>query len=259
MATTLQQASTSQSTDLDSSQWAPDQETALLRSIITNKPVGMHKHFRMIAISNDLNQHSIATSTAQIWAKLNQLYDLPGLDEREDADITNLGDDEGAYWRDFELPGADFEALMWQRRLNPDDSHGSGSESPEAESAREQSEVAETDEARSSPVPSATGRGGRRGMARKSGRLTRLAQSEMEVDMATPGSTKAESVVPEDEDKVMEDAADEDDGANDDDADSSEEEEHEEEEKRGTTTRRGRGAPKRGRGGTGARRGRRRG
>jgi MRG-binding protein len=259
MAATLQQALASHSTDVSLSRWSPDSETALLRSIITNKPVGMHKHFRMIAISNDLNQHSTATSTAQIWAKLNQLYDLPGLDEREDADIADVGDDEGAYWRDFELPGADFEALMWERRLAPDRSSASGSETPEAESAREQSEVAETDEARSSPVPSSIGRGGRRGTARKSGRLTRLAQSEMEVDTATPSSTKAESVVPEDVDQAMEDVADEDAG-NEDGSDSEEEEEHEDQERRGTTTRRGRGAPKRGRGGTGsARRGRRRG
>lgn len=49
---------------------------------------GMHKHFRMIAISQYLQSHShdlpenSHTSTARIWDKLRTLYNIEALDER---------------------------------------------------------------------------------------------------------------------------------------------------------------------------------
>ncbi|RMZ83930.1 hypothetical protein DV737_g1494, partial [Chaetothyriales sp. CBS 132003] len=137
--------------------WTADQEAALLRAIMSFKPAGMHKHFRMVAIRNYmLNAGVISaddthTSTSGIWNKLGTLYDLEKLDEREDSVINDGEYDDDAeqqivpYWHEFELPRAEFEEMMWERRLAPD-----GASSSPALSRRD-STVADTDEPRSSP------------------------------------------------------------------------------------------------------------
>lgn len=49
---------------------------------------GMHKHFRMIAVSEFMKSQGYASSHTEhtripgIWKKLGTLYNLPGLDER---------------------------------------------------------------------------------------------------------------------------------------------------------------------------------
>jgi MRG-binding protein len=92
---------------------------------------GIHKHFRMLAISNALSSHGFTSSTTPhtripgIWAKLHTLYDLDALDERENSHagiraspspplsptpLTKSDDD-------FELPDDEYGDLMWQRRF----------------------------------------------------------------------------------------------------------------------------------------------
>lgn len=245
----MAQTTTTETSDpnADISLWTDKQESALLQAIVRWKPVGMHKHFRMIAIrDNLLNQGVINpddphTSTAGIWRKLGSLYNLARLDEREDSIIDTAADDSSKgspYWRDFELPREDFEELMWQRRLAPD-----GTASPDL--SRRESTVADTDEPRSSPV-SGSGRGSVRGgrTGRRGGRLSKL-QNEIETEKSSRRTSKAPSVA--DEDQVMEDAEDnEDDQASGEDEEEEESDEQEEEEKRGST-KRGRGG-RRGRG-----------
>lgn len=159
-------------------------------------------------------------------------------DGDEDGEVQRQGRE---YWRDFELPREDFEAMMWERRLAPE-----GTSSPEM--SRRESTVADTDEPRSSPVPGAksAGRGGRAG-ARKSGRLSRL-KDEVE----TENESKATSVA--DEDHTMEDVDEEEEESGSGD-DETEEDEQEEATPRWSAKRGGRGG-KRGRGRA---RGRRRG
>jgi len=200
---TMAEENTSASTE--ASPWTDEQESALLRAVIQFKPVGMHKHFRMIAIRDYMfNQGVISpedahTTARGIWEKLKSLYDLAKLDEREDSIVNDGVDESGevvAYWRDFELPREDFEALMWERRLAPD-----GTQSPGG--SRRESTVADTDEPRSSPV---SGRGsvrGGRSSGRRSGRLSKL-QNELETQKSSRRTSKAASVV--DEDHVMEEA-----------------------------------------------------
>ncbi|OAL25796.1 hypothetical protein AYO20_10351 [Fonsecaea nubica] len=158
MATTtasVTEASTYNSSSDDTLCWTTAQESALLQAIIRWKPVGMHKHFRMIAIrdhllsSGAINPDDSHTSTAGIWRKLASLYDLEKLDEREDSIIFDgsgvgaagveaengggggggAGDESRSgssskdteyYWREFELPGDDFGEMMWERRLAPE-------------------------------------------------------------------------------------------------------------------------------------------
>ena len=285
----------SSSTPDDIHLWTAPQESALLQSVIRWKPVGMHKHFRMIAIRDNLlasglvNPEDTHTSTSGIWRKLNSLYDLKALDEREDSIIydgsgvsesggggggeergqsetrsmssskeTQGATSEKLYWREFELPRDEFEELMWQRRLAPD---GSVMESSPPTvvgvGGRRGSTVADSDELRSSPVSVSgrTGSGRGRGRGRRGGRLSRL-QNELETESGKGSrrTSKAASVV-EQEDEAMEDVDEEGDegSGSDEDEESDESAEEEAETKRGAGSKRGRGGG-RGRG----RRGRRR-
>ncbi|KAF7846349.1 hypothetical protein BT93_L4510 [Corymbia citriodora subsp. variegata] len=214
-------------------QWTTAQELALLTSIINLKPVGVHKHFRMINTYHHLlTSATFSTSrlsTSLIWDKLAQLYDLPALDEREDS----LFEDEDAeeYWREFELPKPVYGDMMFERRLAKDDD-GSGDEM----SVKREGTV-EDSEGRSSPV--GPGRG-TRSAGRRKGKIEDVKAEEG----GRRSSRGRKSVTPVGEDVEM--------GEADEDEEESEENEGTEDEKRMSTRSTRRGA-KRGRG----RRGRR--
>ncbi len=101
--------------------------------------IGLHKHFRMISIHNDMTSHGFASEKAPhtripgIWKKLDQLYDLETLDARENEfnfaespDPTNH--DETSDFPDFELPEDEFGEMIWHSRFH--DSEASASSSP---------------------------------------------------------------------------------------------------------------------------------
>ncbi|KAF8448294.1 chromatin modification-related protein EAF7-domain-containing protein, partial [Terfezia claveryi] len=92
--------------------WTDEQEITLFKAIAVYrwKPAGMHKHFRMLSITQLMRNHGVFdthTSPPGIWAKLHTLYNLEGLDERED-----MPDDEGdgvsSGYTDFRLPEEEF-------------------------------------------------------------------------------------------------------------------------------------------------------
>ncbi|OGE56082.1 hypothetical protein PENARI_c003G04619 [Penicillium arizonense] len=186
--------------DLISDPWTDEQETALLKAIIKWKPVGLHKHFRMLAISDYLKSQGYAPSTAEhmripgIWKKLGTLYNLEALDEREDSVITDANeDDEGSseMYCAFELPYDEYGDMMFERRLAME-----GSSSPvtsrasRAGESRRGSTVADTDEPRSSPAPS-RGRNANRS-ARTSTRGTRSTRLQVEIGTGSQGKVSDE-------------------------------------------------------------------
>ncbi|EER40695.1 CT20 family protein [Histoplasma capsulatum var. duboisii H88] len=134
------------------------QGESLIPNLIT---LGMHKHFRMLAISEHLISQGYVAPNDQhtripgIWKKLGTLYNLAGLDEREASFATDgSGDSEPAQepYCPFQLPYDEYGEMMFKRRLAPE-----GSSSPPmslAGGSVRASTIADTDELSSSPAPS---------------------------------------------------------------------------------------------------------
>ncbi|KAF9109806.1 DNA break repair nuclease [Mortierella sp. AM989] len=77
------------------SNWDETMEMSLFYAATKFKPVGMHKHFRMINLQKQFNKNSHTPCTiAELWEKLGTMYDLQTLDEREDSGMLVDEDEE---------------------------------------------------------------------------------------------------------------------------------------------------------------------
>jgi MRG-binding protein len=129
--------------------WTDEQETTLFKAIAIYKlkPAGLHKHFRVIGIAELMKNHGVSSANTDIpgiWKKLDTLYNLEELDEREDEDESVFGaggdfsgggvsgsgsatesvfslDAAGAEGGEVEfgLPWDTFGELMMARRIDP--------------------------------------------------------------------------------------------------------------------------------------------
>ena len=62
-------------------------ETALLRAIISHRPVGPTKHFEMISVLLSIKENAgkeyeaESISGKDVWNKMNDFWDLPGIED----------------------------------------------------------------------------------------------------------------------------------------------------------------------------------
>ncbi|CAO3660035.1 unnamed protein product [Umbelopsis ramanniana] len=93
----------------EESDWQVQKELALLNAIPKCKPVGMHKHFRIISIQRQYNQDSPTPLTIEeIWRELEHLYGIEALNELEEADEEDDMDMDQPGGGEFTLPMEDY-------------------------------------------------------------------------------------------------------------------------------------------------------
>ncbi|CAM0135629.1 hypothetical protein VKS41_005280 [Umbelopsis sp. WA50703] len=136
------------------SEWQTQKELALLNAISKCKPVGMHKHFRIISIQHQFNQESpVSCTVEELWREMEHLYGIEALNELEEADEEDDMDTDPVVSSvgEFTLPMDDYEQLIVEHRQD-DQSSPAGSVSPTMTPTKRKSSKKE-----SSPTSSITG------------------------------------------------------------------------------------------------------
>jgi DASH complex subunit ASK1 len=209
----------------------------------------MHKHFRILAISEHLRNHGFDPDTwphtriPGIWAKLGEFYNLEAIDERENN--MDPPDEEGQprRYHDFNLPWDEYgETILERARADPSEAPTSPAQwdpnAPVGDKKRKRGAAESNPRTRSSTVEDTENETPAASPARKSGRGARTTKR------TSSRARKVKEESPSEEESAEEE-------------ESEEEDEDEEDEETGTpaSTKGGRGGA-RGRGGRGRGRGR---
>ncbi|KAF7731005.1 hypothetical protein EC973_001051 [Apophysomyces ossiformis] len=110
-------------------EWDASMELALLNAVARCKPVGIHKHFRIISVQKTFNQQSpVHCSIKEIWNRLSDYYGMDALDELEEGEEEEeeeeeeeaAGEEAGlrkqSWLREFSLPLDEYEQLISEHR-----------------------------------------------------------------------------------------------------------------------------------------------
>jgi Chromatin modification-related protein EAF7 len=112
--------------DVPQPPWTYESEIALFTAIVSYRPVGLHKSLHLISILNSINSQLPSTSrpiTLQdIKSKLNELYDIKGIEEQEDeSEETQTEEDptqqlqNESKFVEFQLPFEDVVGIIEDR------------------------------------------------------------------------------------------------------------------------------------------------
>ncbi|KAI9351855.1 chromatin modification-related protein EAF7-domain-containing protein [Pilaira anomala] len=103
-------------------EWDAGMELALLNAISRCKPVGIHKHFRIISVQKQFNQNSpVSCSIKEIWSRLGDFYGMSALDELEEEDEEQEEEEREEQEKrkglhEFSLPLEEYEQLISEHR-----------------------------------------------------------------------------------------------------------------------------------------------
>jgi MRG-binding protein len=182
----------------------------------------MHKHFRMIALSEHLRNHGYKsephTRIPGIWAKLRTLYNLDLIDQREN--VLDFGEEDGEEkYLEFSLPESEFGEAMWMKGRVGSEAASSPPQINEPSKKRKRgdnlpatraSTIDDTDEAQTSPAPSSALRANRSGRGRKKAAGRPKEASERQPSKDTTMDEDEETKDEKTEDETNEEDGDED-------------------------------------------------
>ncbi|KAI8827198.1 chromatin modification-related protein EAF7-domain-containing protein [Fimicolochytrium jonesii] len=130
--------------------WTPEWEIILFNALVRFRPVGVHKHFRMLSMQRYFRRETGVTLTIQqLWNHLSLFYDLGALDamaDESDDEITFEARRKRSGYpfkvvAEFSLPGDEFDSIISEHRkaVSPERraSHDSPRSTPEPHSGNE--------------------------------------------------------------------------------------------------------------------------
>ncbi|KAJ3056825.1 hypothetical protein HK097_003708 [Rhizophlyctis rosea] len=203
-------AHSSTSTAVPAVEWTPDLEVPFFQGVARFRPVGVHKHFRMLNVQRFFKkQTGLVVTIEQLWDRLGHYYNLEALDglaDESDEEMTSESRRKRSAYpfkvtTEFTLPAEDFESIITEHRRAESGSDGEGdevmSEAASRKDKRDSSPMSSAS-ARSTPEPAEaeeTSKGRRPGRPRKASKA-QLALSEPPPRRTRSGSGAGQTLTP---------------------------------------------------------------